>query len=125
MTNTKAVTIARDEKEIFEPGKFRMWKKGEISNPSWLKRDSGSDFITVKSAADVQNVAKYLSGEDQRLACEYYNCYSTQHDKSGNRMIVLYDQNEAGDNKKIAIIVMNVPDQLSMLMVEFIEEFCQ
>lgn len=124
---TKALPqILRSESELFSnDGQKRTWKKGQISNPRWLNRENGFDFITIKTAMDVQDAAKYLSGEDDRLACEYYNTFTTGHDKTSNRMICLFDQSEAGDMKKIAVIVINASSELSMLMVQFVEEFCQ
>lgn len=122
----KPPLISRSEDEIFNETsgqKFTMWKKGQITNPKWLQRENGSDFITIKSEGDLHDFHQYLSQSDERLCVEYYNTYSTGHDKAGNRMVGLYDTDEHGDNKKIAIVCI-IQKDLSMRVVELVEQFC-
>lgn len=121
-------SIARSEAELFDeerPRNFTMWKKGQIANPRWLQRDNGSDFITIKNEQDLNDLEKYLARVDDRLAAEYYNTFSTGHDKATppNRIIGLYDQDETGDNKKTAFICI-VQKSLAMRVVEIVEQYC-
>ena len=118
--------IARTESDLFDeenPKRYSMWKKGQITNPKWLQRENGSDFITIKSEGDLADFEKYLAKADERLACEYYNTFSTGHDKAGNRIVGLYDQDETGDNRKIAFVCI-IQKSLAMRVVELAEQFC-
>src|SRR5690606_5922129 len=102
----KRPAIARPENEVFDEdgGGYRMWRRGQITQPQWIDRQSGCDFITIRAESNLADLEKYLSASDKSLRSEYYNLYSTGHDKNGNRMVFLYDQDENGDNKKVAII---------------------
>lgn len=129
MTTLKLKTgasIARSEAELFETDnmkRFHMRKKGQISNPKWLQRDNGSDFVTIKNQQDLKDFEQYLAHADERLFCAYYNVFSTGHDKNGNRIIGLYDQDESGDNKKIAMVCI-FDNSLTMALVELVETYC-
>lgn len=125
LTLPKRPPIARAEDEVFDEssGGYKMWKKGQITRPIWLDRQNGSDFITIKSAANMVDLEKYLSADDERLCVQFYNLYSTGHDKAGNRIIFLYDQDETGDNKKVAIICIVARD-LGLSVVELVEQYC-
>lgn len=126
--DNKPAPIARSEAELFDedrPRNFTMWKKGQITNPKWLQRDNGSDFITIKTEGDLVDFEKYVARFDERLACQYYNVFSTGHDKATppNRIVGLYDQDETGDNKKIAFVCI-INKGLAMRVVEIVEEHC-
>lgn len=124
---SQKATIEHDAEAIFTEGRYNMWKKGELSNPTWLKKNNGHDFICLKSAKDVDAFRLYLSGQDQRQCCEYYNCFSTGKDREGKPMIVLYDQDENGDQIKRAIIIIGFfePSILVNEVLLAIDEFCE
>lgn len=115
-------SIARTEHEVFGSGP-KSWKRGQITNPSWLKRENGYDFVTIKSAKELEDFARYIKQEDDRLSVQYYNTYTTLTDKNENPMIVLNDIDENGDTKKIAMIVV-LERQLAMMAVEIVENAC-
>lgn len=117
--------VARTDKEIFDnpEKKFTTWKKGQIMNPRWLKRDISGDFITIKNEQDMKDMEQYLSGADERLACEYYNAFFCGRDSGGHRMIGLNDIDSAGDQKKIAIIII-IEETLALQVVEIIDTYC-
>lgn len=118
-------TVGQDAATLFPQGRYQMWKKGEISNPTWLKKNNGHDFICLKSPKDVDAFKLYLSGRDQRQCIEYYNCFSTGRDREGRHMVVLYDQDENGDQNKRAIVVIGhaAVDLDEVLLA--IDEFCE
>jgi len=121
---SKPVQLALSENEIFDQGVgYKMWKKGQVTRPSWLDRQNGSDFITIKTERNLADLDKYLSAVDDRLAVQFNNVFSTGHDKNENRMVFLYDQDETGDNKKIAIICILARD-LALRVVELAEQYC-
>lgn len=105
LKQTSAAQIAHEYDDIFQNGRFRMWKKGEISNPKWLKRDNGYDFLTMGTVRDVECLERYLSRVDERLCAQPYNAYSTGFDSKGNEMVGLYDTDEHADARKVALIV--------------------
>lgn len=121
--NTLKLAVYRSHDEVFTDGKFHLWKKGQITNPKWLDRQTGHDFINIKTAGDLADLTKYLAADDERLAAEYYNTFSTGLDKAKNLMICLYDQGETGDQTKRAIIIVH--DQtLAMGVLAGVEEYC-
>lgn len=109
--------------ELFTFGKYRTWKKGDVTSPLWLKRQNGSDFVTIHSERDLCDFEQYLSGRDERLKVDFYNTFTTGTDKNGSPMMVLNEMNEFGDTTKRAIVI--VPDQkLALLAVAVIDRYC-
>lgn len=119
----KLVKVMRSEAELFVSGQPRQWKKGEISNPSWLKRENGHDFITINTLKELESFAVYMSREDERLSCAYYNTFTTMYDRAANHMIVCADLDENGDSKKVVVVVVKTKE-LVMPAVEIVETYC-
>lgn len=127
LTNTKTTVtpplIAHNTDDLFQQGRFKIWKKGQISNPGWLKREVGYDFITIDTAKTLEHLAQYLAGADPRLAVADYNTFSTGIDRADNEMICLYDSNEDGDQRKVAIIICAI-DDVALRVVELVDLHC-
>lgn len=128
MTNVlrlKKTDIHRTEAEMFDdPTKrFNMWRKGQVSNPRWLNRENGHDFVTIKAANDLKDLEQYLAQADERLKAEYYNAFSTGRDAQRNKMVGLYDIDNKGDSKKTCIIVV-LCDSLTMDLIALVEQYC-
>lgn len=115
--------IAHTAEDLFQTGKFKTWKKGQIANPSWLKREVSYDFVTVEAPKTLDNLAQYLACADPRLSVADYNTFSTGVDKAGNEMICLYDCGPEGDQRKVTIIICTV-DDVAMRVVELVELHC-
>ncbi len=121
MTQTAPYLLAAND--MFTPGRYRTWKKGDVTSPLWLKRQNGSDFVTINSERDLADFEQYLARADHRLMVEPYNTFTTGTDKAGSPMMVLNEMDEDGDTTKRAIVV--VPDQkLALRAVVMIDEHC-
>lgn len=110
--------------ELFDTGgRYRTWKKGDVTSPKWLKRETSFDFITLKTERDVLDFEKYLAGADERLSVQFYNTFTTGTDKAGSPMIVLNDMDDQGDTVKRAIVI--APDtELALRVVSLVDHFC-
>lgn len=119
--------IARTEAELFGTNrsdtKPRLWKKGQITNPTWLANEIGYDYVVVQDQREFNEVVAYLEAQNADLAVPEYNCYSTGRDKADNPMICLYDMDDSGDQHKRAIIIIKKAS-LVMAMVEAVEANC-
>ena len=109
--------------ELFPVGKYRAWKKGEVTSPRWLKRNNGFDYVMINDQRDMANFEKYLAQTDPRLAAEFYNTFTTGSDKNGNPMLVLSEMNEFGDMTKRVIVVVPNAD-LARRVVAAVDHFC-
>lgn len=120
----KPAPIARSVEDLFITGRYQTWKKGETTNPRWLRKENGFDFIALTTEKDMLDFEKYLACDDPRLHVEHYNTYTTGRDKNSHPMIVLNEMDVTGDTTKRAIIVINSED-LALRAMELIEHFCK
>ncbi|WP_422923194.1 hypothetical protein [Singulisphaera sp. PoT] len=121
---SKSTLYLSTASELFTPGRYRTWKKGDVTSPLWLKRQNGTDFVRINSERDLSDFEQYLAGADERLKVESYNTFTTGTDKNGSPMMVLNEMDEYGDTTKRAIVV--VPDQnLAMRAVTMIDHYCR
>lgn len=116
--------LSRTHGEIFQRERTMTWKKGQITNPKWLQRHNGYDFVSLNDKKDLADLERFLSGADDRLHTEYYNTFTTGMDKADNPMIVLYDQAEDGDMQKRVIIVCVGQAVDPLDAVALAEKFC-
>ena len=124
MTKLKKITIAHDLTEVFPASGYRKWKKGEITNPTWLKQNgTEGDYISLRNAKELEQFFAYISGQHPAQNVGYYNTFSTGLDKKGNRMVGLYDQDESMTQKKVAVIIVLDP-ALTNRILESVEEDC-
>jgi hypothetical protein len=98
--------VAKDREELFPQSGFRMWKKGEVANPTWLQRENGHDFCIIKTEKNLQDFIRYLGGDDQRLAVRPYNCFSTALDRNGKDMLMLIDMDENATQSRVCIALV-------------------
>ena len=117
------VPVRYDASELFPVGRYRSWKTGEVTNPRWLKRQNGFDFITITTDRDLADFEKYLARDDVRLAVEFFNVFSTGTDRNGNPMLVLSDMDDTGDMQKRAIVVIPTTS-LALQAVALADRFC-
>lgn len=108
-----------DTKELFQTGKYKSFKKGDLYRDPRIKQVTGqADFLIIDNdVKDFDFLDKYLNGELPNYPSEEFNMYTTGVDKNNMPMIGLYWVTENMDQIKRSIILCRGGSETAVLEV--------